>query len=112
MYNTSFQCTYLDIENETISNEIYQNELLAVFGEKIFSDLLSGHISALYPKVQHQFQDILTHIKFSYSRDPEMLFMILFSYEYFNYTHAYLVNIITKQDVSKSHSDLITILKK
>jgi hypothetical protein len=112
MYNTSFRCTYLDIENETISNEIYQNELLAVFGEKKFSDVLSVHISALYTKIHEEFQDILKHVEFNYSRDPEMLFMILFSYEYFKYTHAYLVNIITKQDCSKSHAELVTILKK
>ena len=105
-------CTYLDIENETISNEIYQNELLAVFGEKKFSDVLSNHISALYKNVHIYFKDLLKYIQFSYSNDPEMLFMILFSYEYFKYTHAYLVNIMLKQDVSKSYAELVDILKK
>ena len=113
MYNTSMQCTYINYENEEVSNEVYQKELLSVFGLSEYSETLSNKIDELYKTLDyHMIQDILKHVPFFYSQDPEMLFMVLFSYDYFNYTHNLITKIITKQDTSQCHEELMSILKK
>jgi hypothetical protein len=102
----------MTIENEELSNETYQNELLTVFGLNTYSDALVISIQNLYSSLEYPFKEILQYVSFQYSEDPDLLFVVLFSYDYFNYTHALLCNIITKQDTTQSHEELITVLKK
>ncbi len=109
MYNTNLVCTYKTIEDEQLSNETYQHELLAVFGLTAYSDTLLNFIQQLY--TDYPMKEILQHVPFQYS-DPELLFLVLFSYDYFNYTHNLLCKIITKQDTMQCQTELITILKK
>ena len=111
MYNTDLICTYNTIDDADISNETYQHELLSVFNLTCYSNQLTTCIQQLYTSYYHSIKDILQHISF-HSDDPELLFLVLFSYDYFNYTHNLLCKIITKQDTTKSHEELISILKK
>lgn len=112
MYNTSFKCSYMTVENLQISNETYQNELLSVFGFSSYSDKLPTRIQELYHTLNYsEMKDILKNVPF-YLTDPEMLFMVLFSYDYFKYTHDLICKILTKQDTTNYHDELITILKK
>lgn len=111
MYNTEISCTYMTITDEELSNKTYQNELLSAFHLTSYSDTLLTFIQQLYTSLDYPIKDILQHISF-HSDDPEMLFLILFSYDYFKYTHDLLCKIITKQDTAKNHEELINTLKK
>jgi hypothetical protein len=102
----------MTIEDEQLSNEVYQNELLSVFGLSTYSDALVTFIQQLYTSLEYPIQEILQHVSFQYAEDPEMLFLVLFSYDYFKYTHALLCNIITKQDTTQCRETLIDVLKK
>ena len=112
MYNTKIQCTYMTIEDEQLSNEKYQTELLSVFELNTYSERLVNSIQNLYNSLDYPIKDILQHVPFQYSADTDMLFLVLFSYDYFKYTHALLCNIITKQDTTQSYDELITVLTK
>jgi hypothetical protein len=101
----------MTIADEQLSNEVYQNELLSVFGLSTYSDTLVTFIQNLYTSLDYPIQELLQHISFQYSEDPEMLFLVLFSYEYFKYTHSLVCKIITKQDTTQTHEDLINVLK-
>jgi hypothetical protein len=112
MYDTSLPCTYMTIEDEQLSNEQYQSELLSVFGLNTYSDTLVNSIQNLYTSLEYPFKELLQHVPFHYSDDSDMLFIVLFSYEYFKYTHELLCKIITKQDTTQIHEELISVLKK
>jgi hypothetical protein len=94
------------------SNEMYQKELLTVFGLTTYSDTLMNSIQQLYISLDYPMKEIVQHVPFQYSDDPELLFLVLFSYDYFKYTHALICNIINKQDTKQSHDELISALKK
>ena len=111
MYNTDLICTYNTIDDAEISNETYQRELLSVFNLTSYSNQLTTCIQELYISYYHSIKDILQLVSFD-SDDPELLFLVLFSYDYFNYTHNLLCKIITKQDTTICHEELISILKK
>ena len=111
MYNTSVTCTYMDIHDD-LSNEIYQKELLAVFGLTTYSDILMTSIQQLYSSLSYPMKEIIQHIQFQYSDDQELLFLVLFSYDYFKYTHALICDIMNNQDPTPSHNELISMLKK
>jgi hypothetical protein len=113
MYNTSFLCTYMEIQNETESNTQYQTELLNVFGLSKISDTLSTLVEKLYHEINYPFmKEILDYIPVTFSSDPVILFMCLFSYDYFKYTHELIVNILLKKDTTLVHQQLLSILKK
>jgi hypothetical protein len=112
MYTTTVPCTYMNIEDTDLSNEMYQTELLAVFGLNTYSDSLVNSIQNLYNSLDYPIKDILQHVSFQYSDDSDLLFLVLFSYDYFKYTHDLLCKIITKQDTTQSQEELITVLKK
>jgi len=111
MYNIEFIPTYMDIQDEDLSNEKYQSELLIVFNVPEYTDGLHEHMSKLFKELNYPMDDILQHV-FTFSNDPEMLFMILFSYQYFKYTHVFVSDLLTKKDPTKSKEELIAILKK
>ena len=111
MYDTTLTLTYTDIQDEELSNEKYQSEILLVFGIPEYTDNLHEHITKLFKELDYPMDDILKNV-FTFSNDPEILFMILFSYEYFKYTHAFLVQVLTKQDPTKVKEELIAVLKK
>jgi hypothetical protein len=112
MYNTSFLCTYLDIEDINVSDEQYQIELLAAFNLSEISDKLSVLVEKVYNELNYPYmKEILDYIPITFSSDPVILFMCLFSYDYFKYIHELIVNIILKQDTKINHEKLIHILK-
>jgi len=102
----------MTIEDEPLSNKMYQNELLAVFGLNTYSERLINSIQNLYSSLDYPIKDILQYVSFQHSEDPDLLFLILFSYDYFKYTHELLCKIITKQDTTQAHEELLVVLKK
>ena len=79
-------------------------------GLTTYSDTLLTFIQQLY--TEYPMKEIVQHVPFQYSEDPELLFLVLFSYDYFNYTHNLLCKIMTKQDIMQCQTELITVLKK
>ena len=113
MYNTTFSCSYMEIKDDTLSDEQYKKELLAAFNLSEISDNLSVLVEKLYNELNYPFmKEILDYIPITFSSDPVILFMCLFSYDYFKYTHELIVNIVLKQDTTIQHNNLIHILKK
>jgi hypothetical protein len=103
----------MEIQNETESNTQYQTELLNVFGLSKISDTLSTLVEKLYHEINYPFmKEILDYIPVTFSSDPVILFMCLFSYDYFKYTHELIVNILLKKDTTLVHQQLLSILKK
>jgi hypothetical protein len=103
----------MDIQNETESDTQYQIELLNAFGLTKISDTLSNLVENLYHELQYPYmKEILDYIPVTFSSDPVILFMCLFSYDYFKYTHELIVNIISKKDTNLAHQKLLSILKK
>jgi hypothetical protein len=109
MYNTNFSCTYTTIQDEEMSNKTYQKELLQAFDMITFSDELTKHVDHLYKTISYDFTPILNHVEFVY-QDTEMLFMLLFSYDFFNYTHELMKKIILQQDTKDEYNKLISVL--
>ena len=107
------KCTYMDIKEDEY-NTVYQTELLMAFHLSDFSDQLTSKIVELYAYLLSNYEplpELMCCIQ-RFSTDSEMLFMYLFSYDYFKYTHALLVDLFTKKDTTQSHKALVSILTK
>ena len=111
MYNTTFSCSYKNIVDEELSNATYQEELLKAFTMTTFSENLTTNIEKLYKIIPYDFTEILSHVEFIYSNDKDMLFMLLFSYDFFSYTHELIKKIIEKEDSTIECKKLIDTLK-
>jgi len=102
----------MEIKNTIVADEQYQKELLAAFNLLQFSNL-SVLVENLYNELNYPLmKELLDYIPITFSSDPVILFMCLFSYDYFKYTHELIVNIVLKQDTTIQHNNLIHILKK
>jgi hypothetical protein len=113
MYNTNMKCTYMDIKEDEF-NIGYQTELLLAFNLSEYSDQLTTKIEKLYNYLTIHYlklPEIMACIH-NFSTDSTMLFMYLFSHDYFSYTHSLLVDIFTKKDTTQSHNLLVSILSK
>jgi hypothetical protein len=113
MYNTTMVCTYMDVKEDEY-NTVYQTELLMAFHLSEFSDQLTTKVEKLYDYLSSNYTllpELMSRIQ-RFSTDSAMLFMYLFSYDYFKYTHALLVDIFTKKDTTQSHKLLMSILTK
>ena len=107
------KCTYMDIKEDEY-NTVYQTELLMAFHLSEFSDQLTSKIEKMYAYLLSNYAplpELMANIH-NFSTDSEMLFMYLFSYDYFKYTHALLVDLFTKKDTTESHKALVSILTK
>ena len=62
MYNTEFTPTYMDIQDEDLSNEKYQSDLLTVFNVTEYTDGLHEHMSILFKELNYPMDDILKHV--------------------------------------------------
>jgi len=107
MYNTTTTCEYN-------SDETYQSELLKVFcvdtyeqlGEKVFNLYLSlektKELNELLDDVIKKCAPWATH---------ETAFFVLFSYDYFQHTHEYIIELLThkkKDAYLKLKNNIIT----
>jgi hypothetical protein len=106
MYNTSSTCTYKTNE----SNELYQQELLAVFNVSI--EQLSTKIEELYHQIKEndKLQELLQHVEKKYQwANKDHCFYFLFSYDYFSYTHEYIKDILNNQS-PQNHDFLCSVI--
>jgi hypothetical protein len=86
---------------------------------------MAFHLSEYSNQLTKKIEELYDYLTIHYSKLPEimacihnfstdsvMLFMYLFSHDYFSYTHSLLVDIFTKKDTTESHNLLVSILSK
>jgi hypothetical protein len=91
MYNTEMKCQY-------DSTETYQSELLRAFHLEN-TDTLCEKVSNLYNHLEKtsEFNELLENVikNCAIWATYEMAFFVLFSYDYFQCTHEYIVDLLT-----------------
>ena len=87
MYDITVNCTYQ--ENDSL--DLYQQEVLRAFQINTYEDLL-GEVEKLYETIEKTdaFMNLLTKVQESTGLPIDFSFFVLFSYDYFDKTHAYL----------------------
>lgn len=101
MYTTSMTCEYE-------SNEEYQVVLLKAFQVSHY-DELGNKMTTVYESIHHSTLSlVLDKIREVYTwANPEHAFFLLFSYDYFKYTHPYIVDLMENHDCTQSYESLI-----
>ena len=119
MYCSDFICTYKSLNNEVDSNLMYQQQLLQAFDVKELDnfDNISQEITNIYNKLKENkdVKKILECLKINGpnmfllfdKNDNEMLFQILFSYDYFDLFHRCLIDYYKSNCITKTHIDLL-----
>ena len=105
MYTTDMECTYSTTEE-------YQVVLLKAFQVSQY-DELGNKMTELYQHVQEEstLTTLLNKVIEVYSwANPEHAFFLLFSYDYFQYTHLYISDLLEKRE-SSSYEKLLSELK-
>jgi hypothetical protein len=108
MYNKDLVCSYKEKE----SNELFQKELLEAFYVSTYEEL-SNHIEQLYHLIRRnsQLQELLQKVEKKYEwANKDHCFYLLFSYDYFIYTHDYIKDILNDQN-PKNHVFLCSSLE-
>jgi hypothetical protein len=109
MYDTSASCSYLSVG----TNEQYQSELLKVFQIKDADDL-NECITVLYERVKSEptLPSLVNKVMEMYPwANSEHAFYVLFSYDYFEYTHPYVVNVLNHVSIDEVYEKLLSEIK-
>lgn len=109
MYDTSATCSYLSVG----TNEQYQAELLKVFQIKDVDDL-NECITVLYERVKTEttLPSLIHKVMEIYPwANSEHAFYVLFSYDYFEYTHPYVVNVLNHAKNEIEYDKLLSEIK-
>jgi hypothetical protein len=103
----------LDMEYLYESNEEYQSVLLRAFQAENH-DVLGDKIAELYTQLKHHetIPSLLNKIMEIYVwASYENAFYLLFSYDYLQYTHPYVVHLLKQEDASLPYNKLLSELK-
>lgn len=92
MYDTSFRCTYLEKD----SLQLYQEELLRACGCQSVEELVPA-IETIYETKPDELTPLLQKLMHLTNISEELSFYVLFSFDYFSYTHDYLIDPSTFQ---------------
>ena len=103
MYNIDFQCTYLSIKDETLSNKMYQTELLKALGLSTYDDDVTSKIEEILNSAK-DLSNLSDELKKKWLFDLHMF--MLFSYDYFQYTHEFLCDFFEKRNTIDSYNNL------
>jgi len=123
-YKTEYQ-QFIKFDNDQIRT-MYQNDLMIVFQESSYNDVIMRKIGDLFEKVKDipEMVELLTtamknledSIPLSLMQtcgelDLEYGFIALFSFEYFHHFHPIMQKILKKEDCAQEISTLNKILK-
>ena len=117
MYNYSLKLNYIESDSDTL----YRKEILNAFNLIEYSDKINDEIMILFKKHKNYFINIINTIKKSNNNkftlfqntDEYFFFTILFSWEYFYYTHELLKSIHLKETplmIKKKENEIIDII--
>ena len=97
-YNTTFEITYINPENENIDDDLYQKEFLQAFNLDVYDDLIIDTIQTeLFQLLKNNTRLLNICSKLASNAmcsEPEYGFIFLFSYSYFYLTHKYICSIL------------------
>ena len=111
MYNYSFNMSYLDVQDEFLSNSQYKKDLLKAFSLQTYNhEKIMKEIEVLYDKLKDNAQiiEILTNIKLkkylpSFLMNNESCFVLLFSFENVNYFHKCLGYLLKNKPIDEDY---------
>ena len=103
MYNTDFRCTYQHEDDDDLANDLYRSQFLQAFGLKTWDDSSVSRaledIASLQDRgtaLQERAKRLeITNPMFALLRSDDkdgILFSLLFQFDLFWATHAYLCN--------------------
>ena len=101
MYDTSFYCTYKLMDNDDDRNMMYQIQLLQAFDMRKFDqDEISEKTLQLYQQLKdcNEVKEILEEgvkANLQLNLSHEIMFMCLFSYQFFDLFHKCLIDYFT-----------------
>ena len=117
-YHADFICTYKLMDNDDDRNFMYQIQILQAFGLRQFNeDEMSENVLQLYHELKYcnEIQEILEE---GVKANPQMsmthaiMFMCLFSYDFFDLFHKCLIHYFTSGSIlEESKRDMIDKLK-
>ena len=122
MYCTDFVCTYMQLENEIDQEDLYRQQMLQALSLKCWdSEKVESKINTLYANLKDydelaiifntlrkngrvmSFVDLFKcSQKLSKNAENELLFRMLFSFEYFSYAHRCIIDLIKHKKIEKT----------
>jgi hypothetical protein len=113
-YSADFICTYKLMDNDDDRNIMYQIQILQAFGMQNFDqDEINEKVLHLYKKLIscNKVKEILEEgikINSDMQLTHEIMFMCLFSYQFFDFFHKCLIDYFTSGSISEeSKRDMI-----
>ena len=113
-YSADFICTYNLMDNDDDRNIMYQIQILQAFGmQKFDQDEINEKVLQLYHKVIdcNQVKEIIEEgikVNLHMQLTHEIMFMCLFSYQFFDLFHKCLIDYFTSGSISEeSKRDMI-----
>ena len=117
-YSADFICTYNLMDNDDDRNIMYQIQILQAFGmQKFDQDEINEKVLQLYHKVIdcNQVKEIIEEgikVNLHMQLTHEIMFMCLFSYQFFDLFHKCLIDYFTTGSIlEQSKCDIIDIIK-
>ena len=123
MYNTKYECMYNSLdtleaikdleqhEKEEICDVLYKQDILNVFDVDDYNDdLINKEIHDLYEKIKNhvEFKICMSEsAKMLMTTDEEIGLTILFSFNYFHFTHLCLCEFLTTGNISNENIELL-----
>jgi len=118
MYHADFICTYKKMDNDDDRNLMYQIQLLQAFGMYHFDENeINKKTSELYHELKDcsQIKEILEEgvkLNAEMNLSDEVMFMCLFSYQFFDLFHKCLIDYFTTGSIlDESKHDMIERIK-
>ena len=113
MYNTEYICTYHEVSDLDESNKQYRADLLAVFNVVDESHLVE-RIEKIYEQIEcKSLVELVQHHSLAMFCESEiMLFIVLFNYDYFHFTHKFICEYLTTKRQGINYGHLENLLKK
>jgi len=125
MYNTQIVCTYntpevflesdaiTDDEKDFIRDTLYRQELLDILGIEDFNEtLMNIYIHELFEKIEscNELKECMAKVAGRVlSDDLELGLIILFSYDYMNFTHVCVSEYLETGQISKENMENLMI---
>lgn len=109
MYNQNASCCYLSVG----TSEAYQAAMLEVF-ELDSPDTLSHAIDAMYTQIKDtpSLTTLLMKVSEMYTwTTPDTAIYLLFSYDFFEYTHVYISSILNGRESKVAYDILFSKLQ-
>lgn len=117
MYQADFICTYRLMDNENDQEQMYRIQLLQAFDLNVLDDnVINTTIQELYAKLKDspEFKEIFTQarenkmiieiLELLNLSDDDIIFQLLFKFEYFDLLHRCIVDFLLNGSVDAKYS--------